>query len=120
MMLPLQASYDRGYATAAQECAIRHGGFVQSLTLWCYSVCRAALDEVNAKFPAGMAANTARLQGMFASIEATAAETPLVSSEAIAAETPLVSSEAIAAALPSFFSSEAIAHLPFTIGEVVA
>ena len=108
MMLPLQASYDRGYATAAQECAIRHEGFVQSLTLWCYSVCRAALDEVNAKFPAGMAANTARLQGMFASIEATAAETPLVSSEAIAA------------ALPSFFSSEAKTHLPFTIGEVVA
>jgi len=97
VMLPLQASYERGYETAAQAYAYMHEGFVQRQQVFYDNLCRETLNEVQAKFPA------ARQLGN----EATAAETQLVSSEATAAEIPLV-------------SSEATAHLPFTIGGVVA
>ena len=97
VMLPLQASYDRGYETAAQEYAYMHEGFVQRQQVFYDNLRGETLNEVQAKFPAaGQLGN-----------EATAAETQLVSSEATAAEIPLV-------------SSEATAHLPFTIGGVVA
>ena len=120
-MLPLQASYDRGYETAAQEYAYMHEGFVQRQQVIYDNVCRETLNEVKAKFPAGMAANAARQP----SIEATSANTLLIARqlgiEAAAVEIPLFASiEATAAEIPSFFSSEATAHLPFTIGGVVA
>ena len=125
-MLPLQASYDRGYETAAQEYAYMHEGFLQRQQVFRCNVCRETLDEVQAKFPAarqlGRGATAADILSVSRQlgIEAAAVEIPLfVSSEATAAEIPLVSSEATAAEIP-LVSSEATAHLPFTIGGVVA
>ena len=138
-MLPLQASYERGYETAAQEFAYMHEGFLQRQHLFNRNVSGLTLDEVQAKFPEarqlGRGATEADILSvsrqlgieaaaveipLFVSSEATAAEIPLVSSEATAAEIPLVSSEATEADIQLFFSSEATAHLPFTIGGVVA
>ena len=90
-MLPLQASYERGYETAAQEYAYMHEGFLQRQHLFHRNVSGLTLDEVQAKFP------EARQLGR-----------------------EMVSSEATEAGIQSFFSSEATAHLPFTIGGVVA
>ena len=97
-MLPLQASYERGYETAAQEYAYMHEGFLQRQHLFNRNVSGLTLDEVQAKFP----------------------EARQLGRGATAAEIPLVSSEATEAGIQSFFSSEATAHLPFTIGGVVA
>ena len=126
VMLPLQASYDRGYETAAQEYAYMHEGFLQRQQDFVLNVSGLTLDEVQAKFPAarqlgrGATADDILSVPMQLGIEAAAADILLfVNSEATAAGIPLVSSEATAAEIP-LVSSEATAHLPFTIGGVVA
>ena len=97
-MIQKTFSFDAGYETAEEEFAAMHEGFVQRHQSFAQKICRRTLDDVQAKFPAGgqrgMEATAFPARGQRGN-EATAAEIQLV-------------------------SSEATAHLPFTIGGVVA